>query len=41
MDGRPRTRAAKKRRVRMKADRKAKKWASRVMPMLSRPKKKG
>jgi hypothetical protein len=36
---RPRTKAAKKRRVRMKAERREKKFLSRVMPMLSRPKK--
>lgn len=37
---RPRTKASKKRRVQVKAARKAKKTVSRVMPMLSRPKKK-
>jgi len=37
---RPRTTASKKRRVAVKAARKAKKYESRVMPMLSRPKKK-
>lgn len=36
---RPRTTAAKKRRVRNKLERKLKKTTSRVMPMLSRPKK--
>jgi len=36
---RPRTKAAKKRRVRMKQERREKKYLSRVMPMLSRPKK--
>lgn len=36
---RPRTKAAKKRRVRIKKERRMKKWASKVMPMLSRPKK--
>ena len=36
---RPRTKAAKKRRLRMKEERRTKKHASRVMPMLSRPKK--
>ena len=40
MNGRPRTKAAKKRRVKMKKDRREKKTLSRVMPMLSRPKKK-
>ena len=40
MNARPRTKAAKKRRVRMKAERREKKYASMVMPMLSRPKKK-
>jgi hypothetical protein len=39
MGKRPRTKAAKKRRVRIKEERKAKKHQSRVMPMLSRPKK--
>lgn len=39
MSIRPRSKAAKKRRVRVKAERRAKKWASKVMPMLSRPKK--
>ena len=38
MNGRPRTKAAKKRRVRMKAERRLKKTVSRVMPMLSRRK---
>ena len=37
---RPRTKAAKKRRVRLKEERRLKKHLSRVMPMLSRPKKK-
>ena len=36
MNGRPRTKAAKKRRVKMKKDRREKKTLSRVMPMLSR-----
>ena len=36
---RPRTTAAKKRRVRNKLERKLKKTTSRVMPMLSRPNK--
>jgi hypothetical protein len=36
---RPRTKAAKKRRVRIKEERRQKKFQSRVMPMLSRPKK--
>ena len=36
---RPRTTASKKRRQRVKAERRLKKTASRVMPMLSRPKK--
>ena len=40
MDARPRTKASRKRRAKVKADRKAKKWASKVMPMLSHPKKK-
>ena len=39
MDARPRTKAAKKRRVRLKEERRLKKTRSRVMPMLSRPKK--
>ena len=39
MDARPRTKAAKKRRVRIKEARRLKKTQSRVMPMLSRPKK--
>src|SRR5439155_26946918 len=39
MNGRPRTKAAKKRRVKMKKERREKKTLSRVMPMLSRPKK--
>ena len=38
MDARPRTKAAKKRRVRMKTERRLKKTQSKVMPMLSRPK---
>lgn len=37
---RPRTTASKKRRQRVKEERRMKKWASKVMPMLSRPKKK-
>jgi hypothetical protein len=37
---RPRTKAAKKRRVRIKEERRLRKHLSRVMPMLSRPKKK-
>lgn len=36
---RPRTKAAKKRRLRVKEERRMKKHASKVMPMLSRPKK--
>lgn len=40
MSIRPRTKAAKKRRVRIKKERREKKTLSRVMPMLSRPKKK-
>ena len=40
MESRPRTKAAVKRRVRVKAERRLKKYVSRVMPMLSRPKKK-
>jgi hypothetical protein len=36
---RPRTKAAKKRRIRIKEERRRKKYLSRVMPMLSRPKK--
>jgi hypothetical protein len=39
MNGRPRTKAAKKRRVRIKMERRQKKTLSRVMPMLSRRKK--
>jgi hypothetical protein len=39
MNGRPRTKAAKKRRVLIKKERREKKTLSRVMPMLSRPKK--
>jgi hypothetical protein len=39
MGVRPRTKAAKKRRVRLKEERRQKKFISRVMPMLSRPKK--
>ena len=39
MNGRPRTKAAKKRRVQMKKERREKKYLSRVMPMLSRRKK--
>jgi hypothetical protein len=40
MNGRPRTKASKKRRMKVKSDRREKKTLSRVMPMLSRPKKK-
>ena len=40
MNGRPRTKASKKRRMRVKEERRLKKTVSRVMPMLSRPKKK-
>jgi hypothetical protein len=40
MGMRPHPAASKTRRVRVKEARKAKKYASRVMPMLSRPKKK-
>lgn len=40
MNGRPRTKAAKKRRVRVKTERRLKKTLSRVMPMLSRRPKK-
>jgi hypothetical protein len=36
---RPRTKAAKKRRMRIKEERRLRKKLSRVMPMLSRPKK--
>ncbi len=39
MSLRPRTKASKKRRQRIKLERRMKKWASKVMPMLSRPKK--
>ena len=39
MNGRPRTKAAKKRRVQMKKARREKKTLSRVMPMLSRTRK--
>jgi hypothetical protein len=39
MNGRPRTKASKKRRVKMKKDRRERKTISRVMPMLSRTKK--
>jgi hypothetical protein len=39
MSLRPRTKASKKRRVRVKMERRMKKWASKVMPMLSHPKK--
>jgi hypothetical protein len=39
MNGRPRTKASKKRRVQMKKERREKKTLSRVMPMLSRTKK--
>lgn len=38
MDARPRTKAAKKRRLRVKAQRRLQKTQSKVMPMLSRPK---
>jgi hypothetical protein len=41
MNGRPRTKAAKKRRVLIKKERREKKTLSRVMPMLSRPKARG
>jgi hypothetical protein len=40
MNGRPRTKASKKRRTLVKKERREKKTLSRVMPMLSRPKKK-
>lgn len=40
MESRPRTKGSVKRRVRIKEERRMKKWASKVMPMLSRPKKK-
>jgi len=36
MNGRPRTKASKKRRARVKMERRLKKTISRVMPMLSR-----
>ena len=36
MNGRPRTKASKKRRMKVKEDRRLKKTLSRVMPMLSR-----
>jgi hypothetical protein len=39
MDARPRTKAAKKRRLRLKEARRLKKTQSKVMPMLSRPMK--
>lgn len=39
MNGRPRTKASKKRRTQVKKERREKKYLSRVMPMLSRPKK--
>ena len=39
MSKRSRTTASKKRRVRVKEERRLKKHLSRVMPMLSRPKK--
>ena len=39
MNGRPRTKASKKRRLQVKKTRREKKTLSRVMPMLSRPKK--
>ena len=38
MDARPRTKAAKKNRIRIKAQRRLQKTQSKVMPMLSRPK---
>jgi hypothetical protein len=41
MGTRPHPAASKARRVRVKEQRKAKKYESRVMPMLSRPKSKG
>jgi hypothetical protein len=37
---RPRTKAAKKRRIEIKKERRQRKHLSRVMPMLSRPNKK-
>jgi hypothetical protein len=40
MQSRPRTKASRKRRVLIKKERREKKTLSRVMPMLSRPKKK-
>jgi hypothetical protein len=39
MNGRPRTKASKKRRLNVKKERRLKKTISRVMPMLSRRKK--
>ena len=36
MNGRPRTKSSKKRRLRVKVERRLKKTLSRVMPMLSR-----
>ncbi len=39
MNGRPRTKASKKRRALVKKERREKKTISRVMPMLSRRKK--
>lgn len=39
MGKRPHTKASKKRRLRVKEERRAKKYQSRVMPILSRPKK--
>src|SRR5262249_39996335 len=39
MDARPRTKAAKKHRIRIKEQRRLKKTQSKVMPMLSRPRK--
>jgi hypothetical protein len=39
MNGRPRTKSSKKRRMKIKEERRLKKTLSRVMPMLSRPKK--
>ena len=38
MNGRPRTKASKKRRLLIKKERRERKTLSRVMPMLSRPK---
>ncbi len=39
MDARPRTKAAKKHRIRIKEERRLRKTQSKVMPMLSRPMK--